>query len=413
MKRIGEVAVAGSSGVGRIRLSAGPAAEAGASPRRLSGAKSPLTLFLCGDVMTGRGIDQILPSPGSPVLHEAYVQSARRYVELAEERHGSIPAPVTYDYVWGDALAEFERVAPHVRIVNLETAITRSDDHWRGKGVHYRMHPDNIACLSAAGIDCCVLANNHVLDWGYAGLEETLATLASAGISSVGAGRNAHEAAAPAVLDAGAAGRVAVFAFGAVSSGIPQRWAATQDRPGINLLTDLSHRTLRGIADGVARVKRAGDIVVASIHWGGNWGYAVPEEQRRFAHMLIDEAGIDVVHGHSSHHVKGMEVHRGRPVIYGCGDFLSDYEGIEGYEQFRDDLGLMYFLTMDPASGGAARIALTPTRIRNFRISRAPAADRRWLREVLNREGKRFGTRADEGPEQTLLLQWPGGGGLA
>ena len=153
-------------------------------------------------------------------------------------------------------------------------------------------------------------------------------------------------------------------------------------------------------------MKRAGDVVVASIHWGSNWGYGIPQAQQRFAHMLVDEAGIDVVHGHSSHHVKGIEIHRGSPIIYGCGDLLTDYEGIEGYEQFRDDLGLMYFLTMNRSTGKVVRFGMTPTRIRKLRISPAPDSDRRWLRDVLTREGSRFGTRAEEGPDHTLALRW-------
>lgn len=122
-----------------------------------------ITLFLCGDVMTGRGIDQILPHPSQPQLYEPYVRSAHEYVALAEQVNGPIPRPVDAAYVWGAALLEFDRRRPDVRIVNLETAITTSEDR-EAKGINYRMHPANIACLTAAGIDCCTLANNHVLD---------------------------------------------------------------------------------------------------------------------------------------------------------------------------------------------------------------------------------------------------------
>lgn len=407
LKLMGQVAVAGTSGIGRIRAQPERVlSSAAGSTEQHAPTTGRVTLFMCGDVMTGRGIDQILPSPGSPLLHEQSVESAHRYVELAETLHGDVPKPVSWSYVWGDALDELERVSPDVRIVNLETAVTRSDDYWRGKGVHYRMSPDNIACLSAARIDCCVLANNHVLDWGYAGLDETLSTLRAAGIETAGAGSDAREAAAPALLDVRDRGRIIIYAFGSTTSGIAQRWAATRNRAGVNLLYDLSKATAREIAAGVAEVKRAGDIVVASIHWGGNWGYAIPKAQQRFAHMLIDEAEIDIVHGHSSHHVKGIEIHRGKPILYGCGDFLTDYEGIEGYEQFRDDLGLMYFLTMDRSSGELTRLGMTPTRTRRLRISRAPASDREWLRDVLTREGRAFGTRAVEDSDETLELRW-------
>lgn len=140
-----------------------------------------ITLFLSGDVMTGRGIDQILPHPGNPRLYEGYVSSAVRYVELAEEVHGPFRRPVDFPYIWGDTLAEFRQKRPDLRIINLETAVTACEDAWPGKGIHYRMHPANVPCLTAAGIDCCVLANNHVLDWSYTGLLETLDTLRGAG----------------------------------------------------------------------------------------------------------------------------------------------------------------------------------------------------------------------------------------
>ena len=122
-----------------------------------------VTLFLCGDVMTGRGIDQALPHPSKPRIHEGFMGSAMGYLELAERAWGPIPRPVGFSYVWGDALAELETRAPDLRIVNLETSITTSDEPWP-KGINYRMHPRNAPCLSAARLDLCVLANNHVLD---------------------------------------------------------------------------------------------------------------------------------------------------------------------------------------------------------------------------------------------------------
>jgi hypothetical protein len=181
-----------------------------------------VTLFLGGDVMTGRGIDQVLSYPSDPRLFEPYVRTATRYVELAEAKNGPIQGPIEYSYVWGDALTELDRMAPDVRIINLETSVTKSDRHWRGKGVHYRMHPENVPCIATAGIDCCVLANNHVIDWGFTGLRETLDTLEAAGIETAGAGLDAEDAAAPAVLEMGTRGRVLVFGFGTKASGIPE-----------------------------------------------------------------------------------------------------------------------------------------------------------------------------------------------
>ena len=233
-----------------------------------------VTLFLCGDVMTGRGIDQILPHAGDPRLFESYVHSAHDYVALAERAAGPIPRPVDFAYIWGDALAELDRTRPDARIVNLETAVTVSRDPWPGKGVHYRMHPANVACLTIADLDCCVLANNHVLDWGSGGLVETLQTLHQAGLSTAGAGHDEREAATPAIIELAQRGRILVFAFGAESSGVPVAWAATHDRPGVNLLPDLSSRTVAHIAELVAAHKQSEDLIVMSIHWGSNWGHS-------------------------------------------------------------------------------------------------------------------------------------------
>ncbi|MGH8677870.1 MAG: CapA family protein, partial [Burkholderiales bacterium] len=365
-----------------------------------------VTLFLCGDVMTGRGIDQILPRPSKPHLYEPYVKSALDYVALAEAKTGRINRPVDFDYVWGDALAELERVRPDARIVNLETAVTTSEDAWPGKGIHYRMHPENVGCLTAAKLDCCVLANNHALDWGRSGLAETLETLRRAGIRTAGAGRDETEAAAPAHIELPYHRRVVVFGVGVASSGVRRDWTATKDRSGLTFLRDLSTASVDMITKQVAAYKRGDDLVVLSIHWGGNWGYEISTAERTFAHRLIDSAGVDVVHGHSSHHAKGIEIYRDRLVLYGCGDFLNDYEGISGHGAYRPDLALMYFPTLDAGSGKLLHLEMIPTQTRNFRVNRARDEMARWLMDVLNREGKKLGTRAELRADSTLALRW-------
>jgi poly-gamma-glutamate synthesis protein (capsule biosynthesis protein) len=246
------------------------------------------------------------------------------------------------------------------------------------------MHPKNIPCLTAAKIDFCSLANNHVLDWGYSGLAETLKTMRAAGVKIAGAGENLVEAETPAVLPVKGKGRGIVVSFAHETSGVPREWAASENGPGVNLLEDITDDPVRHIRGKVEGVKQQGDIVVASIHWGSNWGYEISRIERRFAYDLIDRAGIDVIHGHSSHHAKGIEVHAGKPVLYGCGDFLNDYEGIQGYEDFGKDLGLMYLVSMEPTSGQMTRLRMIPTRIRTFRINRAFHADSTLLRHRLN-----------------------------
>lgn len=362
-----------------------------------------MRLLLCGDVMTGRGIDQIMPRSVDPALFEPVVQSAVDYVELAERHHGPIPRKVGPDYIWGDALPLMQALSPEVRIANLETAVTTSDDY-QPKGINYRMHPANVACLQAAQLDICTLANNHVLDWGWEGLLETLAVLHGAGIRAAGAGSNLTEATTPAVQPVGDR-RVLVFSGGRTDSGIDPDWAATRDRSGVHLLRDISPQTLAGIAQDVQQRRRDDDVVIYSVHWGGNWGYDVPEEQQALARALIDEAGVDLVFGHSSHHPKGIEVYRNKLILYGCGDLINDYEGISGHEGFRADLRILY-LPVVGDRGGLERLDMAVMETRGFALHRSAPEDVDWMGDRLTEASEEFGTGVRRRGDNMLELCW-------
>jgi len=364
-----------------------------------------MRLFLCGDVMTGRGIDQVLPHPCEPTLHEDYVHSADDYVSLAEQTNGPIPRPADPAYIWGAALDELKRAQPDARIINLETSITRSDNY-AAKGINYRMSPENADTFAAAAIDCCVLANNHILDWGREGLFDTLATLQRLQIKAAGAGRTSAEASTPAVMDIVGKGRVVVYSFASTTSGTPVNWGATPKTAGVNLLANLSQATATQISKRITRDRQTGDVIIVSIHWGSNWGYDVPKDQRRFAHTLIDCADVSIVHGHSSHHVKGIEVYHNRPILYGCGDFLNDYEGIRGYESFRGDLASMYFADVEITNGNLISLEIVPLRINRFRLVRPAAPDIEFLQQTLDRETQQFGSNVAINLRGHLALSW-------
>lgn len=404
---LAQAALAGAADAISPGLAATTAGLAAPTRKPANGAA---TLFLCGDVMLGRGIDQILRHPSKPDLYESYVDDARGYVALAERRNGPVPRGVAWGYVWGDALAELDRRRPDARIINLETAVTAHAAPWPGKGIHYRMHPANRRCLDAARIDCCVLANNHVLDWSRPGLAETLATLRGTGksapIATAGAGSDLMAAQAPAVLPLAGGARVLVFAAATGDSGVPSAWAATTSQSGVWLLRDLSMATLRRVSAHIDKHRRVGDIVVFSVHWGDNWGYDIAPEQRAFARGLIDDAGVDIVHGHSSHHPRALEVHGGRLILYGCGDLLNDYEGIEGHVQYRGELGLMYFPQIERSSGRLLALSLVPTRVRNFRITRVRDDDRGWMLARMRRELHPFGGGIEPAADGAFALHW-------
>jgi len=380
---------------------------------------APVTLFVCGDVMTGRGVDQILAHPNPPGIQESCVRDAREYVELAQQMNGPIAYPVDAAYIWGDATDELDRMQPDARVINLETSVTRHDTYWPGKGIHYRMHPENVGCLTASRVDVCALANNHVLDYGYAGLEETLRTLRGAGIGVAGAGLTLEEAQRPAIVDLSGDHRVIVFSVGATSSGIPLAWAAGSDvrqprwgastnvkAAGLDMLPDLSDAAADKLLERVQRVKRARDIVVVSIHWGDNWGYEIPASHVRFAHRLL-EGAVDLIHGHSSHHPRAIEVFRDKLVLYGCGDFISDYEGISGFEEFRDDLVLMYFPVIDSATGGILALSMVPLRMRRLQLVRASPAETGSARDRMMLASSGFGAMFELTDDGALKLERP------
>ena len=190
--------------------------------------------------------------------------------------NGPIPRPVDFAWVWGDALPALDAAAPDVRIINLETSITTSDEFAVGKAVLYRMNPANIPALTAVRPDVCVLANNHVLDFGRTGLAETL-DLARRRRSPGTGSRPRHRRGPP-------SGR------GPRSRRPPRPGLRRRAwRPAASRRTGPRPRTARGwtssrepsaaaadeVVERVRTARRPGDVVVVSVHWGGNWGYGV------------------------------------------------------------------------------------------------------------------------------------------
>ncbi len=394
--------------------------------------KSSVQIGFVGDVMIGRGIDAILPYSVDSTLHESYMKDANGYVRLAIQQNGPLPIPSSPDdretsYIWGDLVEDLKH--PDALIVNLETALTTSNDWMRRKGIHYKSHPRNVKSLVDIGVDVTTLANNHVLDWGDKGLEETLQTLRDAGIQYAGAGTNVKESTAVKSIDipllpdssdkrANGTTTVAIVAIGFSSAGVPSSWEATSTKCGVNFARDTNEQATMHILDSLHKYEnnlkdsRPG-IIIASLHWGPNWGWGVPHEWRQFAHGLIDHAGVDIVIGHSSHHVKGIEVYKGKMIAYGLGDFLNDYEGIrnQGYEEFRHDLSCLYRLRIDVETKDLLDVEIIPCKIHNLRVQRATSNDDiSWLQMTLNKEGSSLGTWCETfktpGDDTNLKLFW-------
>ena len=224
------------------------------------------------------------------------------------------------------------------------------------------------------------------------------------------AGRDAGQARRPAAVPVPGGGRVVhLLLRDGPSSGIPPGWAAAPGRAGVDLLPDLSDATADELTGRARAAGGPGDVVVVSIHWGSNWGYEVGREQVRFAHRLID-GGVDLVHGHSSHHPRPIEVFRGKLILYGCGDCINDYEGITGHGR----------VPGRPAAActsrrcGAARASSPRCGWRRMQATEAAAAPRlradpRWLAATLGRISRPFGPAVELTPDGLLVLHPPAG----
>lgn len=395
-----------SSGLARRFQALAPATPrlAMEAPRR-----SDTTLLLCGDVMTGQGIDPLRP-PDPEHLTARSMVSALDYVHRADAT-GSAPAgaeplprPVCFAYPWGDALTLLRREQPDLRLVNLEASITARGTP-SAMPVQPRMPPQQLPALAALGVDGVVLANHHVLEWGQEGLDDTLQCLRQAGIAGVGAGHDLAEAEQEGQWLLPGKARVRLFAFAHPSSGVAPDWAAGKGRAGISWLQALDEQAITRLAGRTREGRREGDIVVVSLHWGSHWGYEVSAEQRRFAHALIDEAGVDLVWGHASRHPRPIEVYRGRLILYGVGSFLKDAGGATGHEALRPELAALYLPRL-AADGALAGLRLWPLRVHLFRLKRACASDSQWLAAALGRACRGHGCNLQPQPDGSLRLVW-------
>lgn len=248
-----------------------------------------MRLLFVGDVMLGRLVNQTLRSE-SP------------------------------EYPWGNTLPLFQQA--DVRLCNLECVLSDRGTPWTAtpKAFHFRSDARNIAVLSAARMDAVSLANNHSLDYGADALLDTLALLDGAGIQHAGAGRARDDAARAAIITT-SEGAIGLLAF----TDNEPAWEAAPDRPGtLYAPVDLRDaRTLR-LFERVSQARKATDVLIVSAHWGSNWGSVPPSDHVRVGRALID-AGADIVFGHSSHVLRGIEIYRGRPIVYSAGNFIDDY----------------------------------------------------------------------------------------
>ena len=224
---------------------------------------------------------------------------------------------VLLDLTEPEGIDPFTKVEPSlssadVAIVNLEMAITERGEPYDKEFV-FRAPGSAALTLAGAGIDVVSLANNHILDFGAEGLEDTISVLDEVGILRPGAGANNAEAYAPRVLVLDNEIRVAFVSASAI---IPGGFAAGAERPGV---ADAKWAIPRVLA-AVRAAASGNDVVVVSVHWGAERATCPSEDQRELAQQLI-EAGANLILGHHPHVLQPIETFDRTVIAYSLGNF--------------------------------------------------------------------------------------------
>jgi poly-gamma-glutamate synthesis protein (capsule biosynthesis protein) len=257
-----------------------PGTEPGSGPAESSPGSERVSMTFVGDVIFAGNVEMTLKAQG-------------------------------YDYPYREVRSYLQQA--DFTVANLETPVTEKGGEPEKKQYVYRSSPKALADFKEAGFDLVNLANNHVLDYGQAGLLETFDSLKQAGIPWVGAGRNAAEAFEPVILEKNGV-KVAFLGFSWV---VPrQEWKAGLERPGV-----ADTYALDGPLKAIRKAKDSADLVVVIVHWGKEREDYPEEEQRRFAREYID-AGADLIIGGHPHVLQGFENYKGKWIAYSLGNFI-------------------------------------------------------------------------------------------
>ncbi len=264
-------------------------------------------------------------------------------------------------------------------VLNLECCISERGEPWPdpNKPFFFRAPPIAVDVLTLLGVDVVTLANNHALDFGYDALADTVEIVRSAGIRTVGAGRDLTEARSSTVVD------IDGTSFEVIGvADHPADFAATDDRPGIAYADLWSGAVPTWLTDAVAAAHARSDVALVTPHWGPNMVPRPLPHVRTAARAFVD-AGADLVAGHSAHVFHGLA----RPVLFDMGDFIDDY-AVDPV--LRNDLGVFFVVDVD--ADGLHRVEAIPIFL-DYCFTRLAVADEwSWIARRYVEACAEFGT---------------------
>lgn len=250
-----------------------------------------ITLLFTGDNLLGGGMARIIEARG-----EAYpYQNVAELLKSADISFGNLESPIT----------DFPLSTPGKSLASIRARrnfIFRASPSYSGRILHN------------AGFDIVSLANNHTMDYRAEGLLETLEELEKHQIAYVGGGRNLAEATRAKILEVNGI----VVGFLAYSMVVPPYFQAQVNMPGIN---GIARRFSKAMDEQITSLGKKVDVVIVSLHWGKEGTYYPANYQQSIAHRMI-ESGADIVVGHHTHTLQGIEFYKGGLIAYSLGNFL-------------------------------------------------------------------------------------------
>jgi poly-gamma-glutamate synthesis protein (capsule biosynthesis protein) len=247
-------------------------------------------------------------------------------------------------------------LAADITVANFEGALTERGEPWP-KGYNFRTPPAYASGLAAAGFDVVSLANNHTMDYGVAGLLDTLDALDAAGVRRAGAGRSGSEAGTAAIVEARGL-RVAFIACAdtpAEAGGFRIRdWATLADGPGIFVCEDEALRTQ------IAQARQTADFVIVLVHAGDEYRTEPSATQRRIADRAL-AAGADAYIGHHAHVVQPIEQRGAQFIAWGLGNFIFDLDDVDLANIPQPRVTLILRLTLTKGAGVTSWEAIPTT----------------------------------------------------
>lgn len=281
---------------------------------------------------------------------------------------------------------------------NLEAPLTASSHGLsKEKKIVLKASPDAIEAIKTGGFNLISLSNNHIMDYYDTGLFDTISLLDENGIAHAGAGKNLEEAGRPAVIEKNGY-KIGLLCYTDMAKyiydGQPRiSFEAGPDKAGV------VPRDYEVIRQAVAQLRPRVDLLAVSLHWGVEESFTITPEQVDFARKLLDD-GADMILGHHPHQFQGIELYKGKPIIYSMGNFLFDQNDPENMESF--------IVEMEYEGGTLKSLTAKPVRIADK--SRVELQSGEAAFNILEREAglcEKLGTVADI-VDDTLVFRLDG-----